>query len=267
MTRSRRIRAIVSAVESDSGGGALRISRIGTGRLGFIVSPCGAEEVAHGGSDRGLVIDDDDAFHDRLENGRRIVTSEPNPASLERLIFPPLASRISLVSARPSPLPRAPDATAPAPRKAKSNARARSSSLIPMPVSLTTTKAWGPAAPARMRTSPPCGVYLMAFSRTLRNARWSATGSARTASSGRSAMNSIRSRPPYDNRYAVASEPRISTRSAVTGAEGGAAAGGAVAAVSERVSGKSVEGLGSEGGPPASLSASSASRERLARYS
>jgi hypothetical protein len=68
-------------------------------------------------------------------------------------------------------------------------------------------------------------VYLIALSSTFRNARCSATGSAATGSCGRSAMNSMRIRV-VRGRYAVASEPRISTRSAFCGAGAGGSGSG-----------------------------------------
>ena len=100
----------------------------------------------------------------------------------------------------PRPEPAAPEARAAWPRNENSKARCCSPALMPTPVSLMTTKAWDPDRPARIRTWPPAGVYFTALSRTFRNARCTASESARTGSSGLSAMNSIRRRSSWARR-------------------------------------------------------------------
>src|SRR5262249_24428328 len=143
-------------------------------------------EDGHDGLDhRGVVVHDVDARlrrHGRTSRpiGNMIVTSSPCPGSERSEIFPPFCSRSSFVTPRPIPRPGIPAATAAGLRHDGVNAWRCSSGVIPAPVSLMTTNACCETTLALTRTCPPDGVYFAALSRTLRNARWRATGSAPT---------------------------------------------------------------------------------------
>ena len=101
---------------------------------------------------------------------------------------------------RPIQHPGIPDATAAGLRQAGVKACFCSSGVIPPPVSLITTKAGYETTLALTRTCPPDGVYLTALSRTFRNARWRAAGSAPTGISGAWATTSSRIRLPWAAR-------------------------------------------------------------------
>src|ERR1019366_2315103 len=153
---------------------------------------------------RRIVVHDENAPAHAPASRRRgnmIVTSSPWPGSERSEIFPPFFSSRSFVTPRPIPRPGRPDADADGLRQANVNACFCSSGDIPTPVSLIMTNACCATTLALTRTCPPAGVYLPALSSTLRNARWSATGSAATGISAPSATNSKRTLSPWASRY------------------------------------------------------------------
>src|ERR1019366_6198181 len=207
---------------------------------------------------RRIVVHDEDApahAPASRKRGNMIVTSRPWPGSERSEIFPPFLSSRSFVTPRPIPRPGTPDADADGLRQANVNACSCSSGVIPAPVSLIMTNACCATTLALTRTCPPAGVYLTALSSTLRNARWSATGSAATGISAPSATNSRRTLSPWASRYDSTRVERTRTRSergpgGAAGAAGGGTGGG---------------GGGARGGMPTSDSMSVISRAKPAR--